>query len=165
MVCRQVLGGKSKSSSRERLRKTTKCNKSFTARGMLDNFEISLEVLLPNITTAHTITYINYNFLALIRFFLMAITIYDYLPSLMLVPSVSSLIRSMGNNSKNNKIIITGDLQPITSSYDNNLLTSSLLMYLRCFDIIVFQRPYRYFSITLKVILSLSDRYKIFTND
>ena len=68
MVCRQVLGGKSKSSSQERLRKTTKCNKSFTARGMLDNFEISLEVLLPNITTAHTITYINYNFLALIRF-------------------------------------------------------------------------------------------------
>ena len=29
----------------------------------------------------------------------------------------------------------------------------------------VFQRPYRYFSIDLKVILSLSDRYKIFTND
>ena len=35
---------------------------------------------------------------------------------------------------------------------------------LRCFDI-VFQRPYRYFSIALKVILSLSYRYKIFTND
>ena len=34
--------------------------------------------------------------------------------------------------------------------------------YLRCFDI-VFQRPY--FSIALKVILSLSDRYKIFTSD
>ena len=31
---------------------------------------------------------------------------------------------------------------------------------LRCFDI-VFQRPYRYFSIALKLILSLSDRYKI----
>ena len=30
---------------------------------------------------------------------------------------------------------------------------------------IVFQRPYRSFSITLKVIFSLSDRYKIFTND
>ena len=103
-------GKSSQSTSRERLRKTTKCNKSFAARGILDNFEISLAVLLPNITTAHTITYINYNFLALIRFFLMAITIYDYLPSLMLVPSVSSLIRSMGNNSKNNKIIITGDL-------------------------------------------------------
>ena len=28
MVCRQVLGGKCKSSSRARLRKTTKCNKS-----------------------------------------------------------------------------------------------------------------------------------------
>ena len=36
----------------------------------------------------------------------MAITIYDYLPSLMLVPSVSSV----ANNDKNNKIIITGDL-------------------------------------------------------
>ena len=36
--------------------------------------------------------------------------------------------------------------------------------YLRYFDI-VFQRPYRYFSIALKVILSLSDRYKIFTSD
>ena len=35
---------------------------------------------------------------------------------------------------------------------------------LRCFDI-VFQRPYRYFSIALRVILSLSDRYKIFNND
>ena len=40
----------------------------------------------------------------------MAITIYDYLPSLMLVPSGSSLICSMANNDKNNKIIITGDL-------------------------------------------------------
>ena len=90
----------------------TKCNKSFAARGILNNFEISLAVLLPNATTAHTITYINDNYLALISFFLMAITIYDYsyLPSLMLVPHVSSLICSMGNNSKNNKIIITGDL-------------------------------------------------------
>ena len=35
---------------------------------------------------------------------------------------------------------------------------------LRCFDI-VFQRPYRYFSIALKVIFSLSDRHKIVTND
>ena len=35
---------------------------------------------------------------------------------------------------------------------------------LRCFDI-VFQRPYRYFLIALKVILSLSYRYKILTND
>ena len=35
---------------------------------------------------------------------------------------------------------------------------------LRCF-VIVFQRPYRYFSIALKVILSLSDLYKIFTKD
>ena len=61
---------------------------------------------MPNITTNHAITYTNYNFLALIRFFLMAITIYDYLPSLMLVPSVSSV----ANNDNNNKIIITGDL-------------------------------------------------------
>ena len=38
------------------------------------------------------------------------------------------------------------------------------LVNLRCFDT-AFQRPYRYFSIALKVILSLSDRYKIFTND
>ena len=34
----------------------------------------------------------------------------------------------------------------------------------RCFDT-VFQRPYRYFSIALKGILSLSDRYKIFASD
>ena len=36
----------------------------------------------------------------------MASIIYEYLPSLMLVPSVSS----MANNDKNNNIIITGDL-------------------------------------------------------
>ena len=35
---------------------------------------------------------------------------------------------------------------------------------LRCFDI-VFQRPYRYFSIALKVVLSLSDCYKILTSN
>ena len=35
---------------------------------------------------------------------------------------------------------------------------------LRRFDT-VFQRPYRYFSITLKVGFSLSDRYEIFTNN
>ena len=37
-------------------------------------------------------------------------------------------------------------------------------MILRCFDT-VFQRPYRYFSIALKVFFSLSDRYKIFTSN
>ena len=37
-------------------------------------------------------------------------------------------------------------------------------IHLRYFDT-VFGRPYRCFSITLKVILSLSDRYKIFTTD
>ena len=35
---------------------------------------------------------------------------------------------------------------------------------LRCLDT-VFGRPYRCFSIVLKVILSLSDRYKLFTSD
>ena len=35
---------------------------------------------------------------------------------------------------------------------------------LRCFDT-VFQRPYRYFSIALKMIFFLSDRYKIFTSN
>ena len=35
---------------------------------------------------------------------------------------------------------------------------------LRCFDI-VFPRPYRHLLIALKVILSLPDRYKIFTSD
>ena len=35
---------------------------------------------------------------------------------------------------------------------------------LRCFDTVL-QRPYRYFSIALKVVCSLSDRYKIFTSD
>ena len=34
----------------------------------------------------------------------------------------------------------------------------------RCFDT-VFQRPYRYFSIALKVVFSSSDRYKIFTSN
>ena len=35
---------------------------------------------------------------------------------------------------------------------------------LRCFDR-VFHRPYRYFSIALKVVFSSSDRYKIFTSN
>ena len=34
----------------------------------------------------------------------------------------------------------------------------------RCFDT-VFQRPYRYVSIALKVVLPLSDRYKIIASD
>jgi len=34
---------------------------------------------------------------------------------------------------------------------------------LRCLDT-VFQRPYRHFSIVLKVFFSLSDRYEIFTS-
>ena len=39
-----------------------------------------------------------------------------------------------------------------------------MLPLLRCFDT-VFQRPYRYFSIAFKVILSLSDSYKIFSSN
>ena len=35
---------------------------------------------------------------------------------------------------------------------------------LRCFDT-VFQRSYRYFSIALKVVFSLCDRYKIFPSN
>ena len=35
---------------------------------------------------------------------------------------------------------------------------------LRCFDT-VSQRPYRYFSIALKVVFTLSDRYKILTSN
>ena len=33
------------------------------------------------------------------------------------------------------------------------------------FTLTGFGRPYQYFSITLKVILAVSDRYNIFTND
>ena len=49
---------------------------------------------------------------------------------------------------------------------NTSLLTFNSLKQkkLRCFDT-VFQRPYRYFSIALKVVSSLSDRYKIFTSD
>ena len=32
---------------------------NFAARGIFDNFEISLAVLLPNTTTSHAITYTN----------------------------------------------------------------------------------------------------------
>ena len=41
---------------------------------------------------------------------------------------------------------------------------NNVFVILRCFDT-VFQRPYRYFSITLKVFFSLSDRCKIFTSN
>ena len=37
-------------------------------------------------------------------------------------------------------------------------------IYLRCFDT-GFQRPYRYFSIALKVVCSWSDRFEIFTSN
>ena len=48
-----------------------------------------------------------------------------------------------------------------TSSHN---LSPQSKKYLRCFDTAVFRRPYRCFSIALKVILSLSDRYKLFSN-
>ena len=41
---------------------------------------------------------------------------------------------------------------------------ATLRSVLSCFDT-VFRRPYRYFSISLKVVFSLSDRYKIFTSN
>ena len=47
-------------------------------------------------------------------------------------------------------------------TYDRNNKRSGV--FYRCFDK-VFPRPYRYFSIALKVIASLSDCYKIFSND
>ena len=48
--------------------------------------------------------------------------------------------------------------------YCHDIGTISLFPVLRCFDT-VFQRPYRNFSIALKVVFSLSDRYKIFTSN
>ena len=51
--------------------------------------------------------------------------------------------------------------KPISPKSEKFVL-SDKIEALRCFDT-VFQRPYRYFSIALKVVFSLSDRYKIFT--
>ena len=48
-----------------------------------------------------------------------------------------------------------------------NILTPAIWKIsesLMCFDT-VFQWPYRYFSIALKVVFSLSDRYNIFTSN
>ena len=42
--------------------------------------------------------------------------------------------------------------------------TTEWILLIRCFDT-VSRRPYRCFSIALKVVLSLSDRNKIFTSD
>ena len=57
-------------------------------------------------------------------------------------------------------------VNPLFSLNSENRFTSLRLIFyystLRCFDN-VFQRPYRYFSIDLKVFFSLYDRYKIFT--
>ena len=38
-------------------RKFSNTTRRFAARGILDNFEILLTVLLPNTTTSHAITY------------------------------------------------------------------------------------------------------------
>ena len=49
--------------------------------------------------------------------------------------------------------------------YDKHLLEFVEIRYsLQCFDT-VFLNPYKCFSIALKVILSLSDCYKIFSTD
>ena len=58
------------------------------------------------------------------------------------------------------KSVETGDKNSNVTGATKTFCEESL----RCFDI-VFQRPYRIFSIALKVILSLSDRYKILTSN
>ena len=45
-----------------------------------------------------------------------------------------------------------------------DVLWFNFVLGLRCLDIF-FQSAYRYFSIALKVILSLSDLHKMFAND
>ena len=55
----------------------------------------------------------------------------------------------------------------ISSNYSLSItlaFSTWIIIFKRCFDK-VFQRPYRYFSIALKVFFSLSDRYKIFTSN
>ena len=49
-------------------------------------------------------------------------------------------------------------------THASNSNRTQLRKELRCFGT-VFQRRYRYFSIALKVVFSLSDRYKIFTSN
>ena len=46
----------------------------------------------------------------------------------------------------------------------SDLLRAIRLLQFRCFDI-VFQSPYRYFSIVLKMFFSSSNRFKIFTSN
>ena len=48
-----------------------------------------------------------------------------------------------------------------STSINLNYIAWEKSLKLKCFDT-VFQRPYRYFSITLKVDFSLADRYKSF---
>ena len=49
-------------------------------------------------------------------------------------------------------------------SIDRNASMTLVAPFLRCFDT-VFQRPYRYFSIGLRIVFSLADRYKIFISN
>ena len=50
----------------------------------------------------------------------------------------------------------------LVSFFEDN--TALFVIVLSCFGT-VFRRPHRYFSIALKLILSLSDLYKIFTSE
>ena len=61
------------------------------------------------------------------------------------------------NTGRNLVINVTADC----FRFSINLIFRQIL---RCFDT-VFRKPYRYYSIASKVILSLSDRYEIFTID
>ena len=60
------------------------------------------------------------------------------------------------------KLAVLQDM--IRSTYFVTKCRKVIKCLFRCFDT-VFRRPYRYFSIALKLILSLFDRYKIFTSD
>ena len=84
-------------------------------------------------------------------------------------------IKPSGSGDENGRVAIAcacldcmvcGPLAPPTPLEQLSSHGLSLLPYgvSRCFDT-VFQRPYRYFSIALKVVSSLSDHYKIFTSN
>jgi len=77
---------------------------------------------------------------------------------------VDRFLRRFGINSlyvkKFNSRYFTDDLFKII----RQMLGEKSAGRLRCFDT-VFQRPYRHFSIVLKVFFSWSDRYKIFTSN
>ena len=75
---------------------------------------------------------------------------------------MSKGVRFIFDNGKLFTLGLTPPEQTVIESNSGTLWEQCLL--LRCFDTF-FKRPYRYFSIALKVILSLSDHYKIFTSD